>query len=77
MATIDDACRRLARYTALLNGEIESQLAHVRRSLQQRTGDSTSRASAAELEFEGVLRQLDEVNEAAGDCLAAIREVYE
>lgn len=76
MATIDEACRRLARYTALLNGEIESQLAHVRQSLRC-NGDSASRASAAELEFEGVLRQLDEVNEAAGDCLAAIREVYE
>lgn len=76
MATIDEACRRLARYTALLNGEIEGQLAHVRQSLQ-RGGDSVTRASAAELEFEGVLRQLDEVNEAAGDCLAAIRDVYQ
>ncbi|MHC4973961.1 MAG: hypothetical protein ACYTG3_16675 [Planctomycetota bacterium] len=76
MATIDEACRRLARNTALLNGEIESQLAHVRQSLE-RGGDSVTRASAAELEFEGVLRQLDEVNEAAGDCLAAIRDVYE
>lgn len=76
MPTIDEACRRLARYTALLNGEIESQLAHVRQSLQ-RGGDSLSRATAAELEFEGVLRQLDEVNEAAGECLAAIHEAYE
>jgi hypothetical protein len=76
MATIDDACRRLARYTARLNGEIEGQLAHVRQSLHQGAG-SVSSASAAELEFEGVLRQLDEVNEAAGDCLAAIRDVYE
>jgi hypothetical protein len=76
MATIDEACRRLARYAAQLNGEIESQLAHVRRSLQD-GGDSLTRASAAELEFDGVLRQLDEVNEAAGDCLAAIRDVYE
>ena len=65
MSQIEEATARLATWTERLHAEMESGL--------QRVREATDPAEA-ELELASILRQLDEVNEAAGDCLAAVRE---
>jgi len=67
MDRMDDVCGRLARRAAGLSGEIEARLGELRSALRAGNGD-------AELELASILRRLDEVNEAAGDCLAAVQD---
>ena len=63
MAQIDDARERLQKWTAQLRDQV-ADLGHVR----------AAPPLEAEVELTGILRTLDEVNEAAGDCLAAAQE---
>ena len=64
MGQIDDACNRLRKWTATLHERVEAGLEGIR----------TASAAEAELELEALLSALDEVNEAAGDCLAEVQD---
>jgi len=73
MVYLDEACDGLAVWTEKLADEVPVALRRIRAVLRE-GGDEADVRAAAEMELESVLRLLDELNEAAGLCLAGARE---